>query len=79
MYKRFYVMRLSSLGATRHSPQRGKQGGIKGKTKKTNDKRQSVTKQAKPARRGKQETLRTNGRAKKRRFFKYGFKRSKQD
>jgi len=28
---------------------RGKQGEIKGKTKKTNDKRQSVTKQAKPA------------------------------
>ena len=41
MYKRFYVMRLSSLGATRHSPQMGKQEnkgfpkesevGIKGK------------------------------------------------
>ena len=89
MYKRFYVTRLSSLGATRHSTsrdclktairqgfpkgkarlglaaallaeialkrqfdkgsQRGKQGVSKAKTKNTNDKRQSVTKQAKPA------------------------------
>ena len=31
-------------------------GGIKGKTKNTNDKRQSVTKQAKPARMGEQRS-----------------------